>query len=328
MAKQFETLDVYQKNMQLYILIEEINQYCAWFSKTNSPGIIKMYYNDFNYYNKTKYKQLGQVVSLVTTSSIDYLGEYSYYFEDENKYVVLAENNTLFNLDKNLAIRKSSWDKMTIKKKQDAIKKVTDNLEKIKEKMKLEKEAQKKHAELQDIISTIIKNAYYYKHSFYHLEEVQGKVATGFFDAISAPVEKLYRVKKLDTTMEEKALKKLNQCSLEMLGQVKFIENQIAIMEYEGKSMELITLARESLAIVISLLQYETNDETIQKVDQLMQQIKDYINEIQKSNNIDVNYINEKLAENINSTIDEKIELFKSMTKDYHHMYDYALDKQ
>ena len=310
-----------------YILLDCDNNDNIYVTPVNKTEITKENKNNFVFVES--YVKIGVVVSLVKTHCTEVLSEYNYYKEDENSITIMAENNLLVKLNKEFLIRKEQWEKLNSQEKQKLTQELTEKMQNILEKQKelakqKEREIEEQKTQLKrSLLETIIKNSSYTKKETIELEPVSTKIGTGFFNC--GPVEILYRKKERKIDQKEiDVLKKLNQCPLEILGKIKYIENEITILEYEKVSLEILKTIKELIGIIISLFEYEINEETLTKTEELFKIILEFIQEIKKGDEKQKEYIENKLADQINQKLDENIELFTKMTEDYHCMYDWT----
>ena len=322
-----------------YILLDCDKNDNIYVTPVNKTEITKENKNNFVFVES--YVKIGVVVSLVKTHCTEVLSEYNYYKEDENSITIMAENNLLVKLNKEFLIRKEQWGKLNSQEKQKLTQELTEKMQNILEKQKelakqkereleeqkirqKEREIEKQKTQLKrSLLETIIKNSSYTKKETIELEPVSTKIGTGFFNC--GPVEILYRKKERKIDQKEiDVLKKLNQCPLEILGKIKYIENEITILEYEKVSLEILKTIKELIGIIISFFEYEINEETLTKTEELFKIILIYLKEIKKGDEKQKEYIENKLADQINQKLDENIELFSKMTEDYHCMYDWT----
>lgn len=112
------------------------------------------------------------------------------------------------------------------------------------------------------------------------------------------------------------ALEKINTLPLEMLGKIKIVENNIEILDVIGVSKEIIALVSESINLTLALLDYNHNEDTILKIHEFLNNTITYCNTLRNNKNIEQSYIANKLANNINSAIENNNILFEQMIED------------
>lgn len=115
---------------------------------------------------------------------------------------------------------------------------------------------------------------------------------------------------------QQELLNKVNSLPYEVLGKIKFIENELIVIHNLGFSIEICKLLKESLDIVLVLYQYETNQETINKTIDMLDNMISYIQEIKTSKEMEEKYITKQLINNINNTLNNNSEIIKSMISD------------
>lgn len=111
-------------------------------------------------------------------------------------------------------------------------------------------------------------------------------------------------------------LERLNILPDDTLGKIKRIENNISILENMNVSNKILHLIKDSVYLTISLLEYNSDLDTLNKLNHFLDNTIDYCNTIKNNKMIEESYIKAKLAENINSVIDKNSSLFQAMVQD------------
>lgn len=111
-------------------------------------------------------------------------------------------------------------------------------------------------------------------------------------------------------------LERLNILPDVTLGKIKRIENNIYILDNMDISNEILHLIKDSVYLTISLLEYNSDLDTVNKLNHFLDNTINYCNTLKNNKMIEESYIKAKLAENINSVIDKNSSLFQAMVQD------------
>lgn len=115
-------------------------------------------------------------------------------------------------------------------------------------------------------------------------------------------------------------LEKINTLPLELLGKIKYIENNIIILNKMNVTEDILKLVKESVDLTILLIEYESNDITAKKINDFLDNTISYVKTLKNNKHIEEEYIKEELAKNINNVIDRNSAVFKSMVDDNKYM--------
>lgn len=110
--------------------------------------------------------------------------------------------------------------------------------------------------------------------------------------------------------------------SIETLGKIKYIEQQLSKIKENKVSEDVIALINKNIQLITKLCESDIDD-VDNKLSGFLDEVISYNHTLIKNKKIEDKYIKEQLAQNIQNIIDENKELFKLMTKDNHHLTDY-----
>lgn len=119
----------------------------------------------------------------------------------------------------------------------------------------------------------------------------------------------------------------INKLPIELLGKIKFIENELLLLKRINVSDEVLSLINECVTQTTSLLKLEKdklienntiNEHIINKLNNYLDNTIEYIHSLRANKEIEERYIKEQLAETIYDAIDKNTEIFKFMAKDNH----------
>ena len=131
--------------------------------------------------------------------------------------------------------------------------------------------------------------------------------------------KELYTGNKVDisnSVRECNNLEQINNLPLETLGKIKYIENNIIILNKMNVSEDILKLIKESVDLTLLLMEYESNDITAKKINDFLDNTINYVKTLKNNKHIEEKYIKEELAKNINDIIDKNSAVFKSMVDD------------
>lgn len=138
-------------------------------------------------------------------------------------------------------------------------------------------------------------------------------------EALASPKEEFSSV----STKTSINLEKLNTLPVYSLGKIKIIENNIEILMAMDIHIDIVKLIQESIDLSTVLLAFNPNKDTENKLDEFLNRTIKYCDSLKSSKDLERNYIERKLAENINDAIDRNSELLGKMVGDNH-----MVDKQ
>lgn len=323
-----------------FYYIEDIDGFDAWMLNTSEKAVVEMSLSRVSY--KESWKRLDEVVALVTYNGINQHEVYACYKEKEDTYYILSDCNTLQWVSKTFMVSKAIYDKLSETEQQELHERcqaqITQKIEQLKQEKTREAQAkaleitrEKEEKRYKNLIATLVQNSVYFSKAPVSLEKVEGKVGKSFLTRAKAPIEVLYRQKENNDSKvrENLALHKLNQCPLEFLGRIKYIENELTMCENMGITEDLLLVVRETLGIILSLFQYDVGKNSIQKAEEFLNAILGYLQELKRGDIAKNTHIEHALAKQIENTLKSNTALIENMAKDYHIMYDmYTLESK
>lgn len=122
-------------------------------------------------------------------------------------------------------------------------------------------------------------------------------------------------------------IKAQNILPLDILGKMKLIENYIVIMRYKKIDEEIINLLQQSINMTVYFptndRYYEVNKEELNaKLNEFLDNTLAYVQQLLDDKEMEKIYIEKSMANDYLNMIDKNNELFKSIIKDKHHLTD------
>lgn len=111
-------------------------------------------------------------------------------------------------------------------------------------------------------------------------------------------------------------LERLNSLPKGMLGNIKIIENNLIILKAMDVADDILKLIYESIGLSTVLADYNSDDDTLVKLEEFLSNTIEYCYMLKNNKNIENNYVKGRLAGNINNAIDRNSEVFKKMIQD------------